>query len=53
MSDAEVALELTKIIMASKDWELDHINSKTSKDDVLSLFRECRSAVQANVSAQG
>ena len=52
MVEIEVALELTKIIMKSKDWEMKHLNSKTSKDDVLSLFRECCSTVRAGASSQ-
>lgn len=48
MTDVEVALELTKIVL--KEDELSLKQSKTPKDFVLSVYRECLSEVRDAVS---
>ena len=48
MTEVEVALELTKIVL--KEDEISLKQSKTPKDFVLSVYRECLSEVRGTVA---
>ena len=48
MTDIEVALELTKIVL--KEDEISLRQSKTPKDFVLSVYRECLAEVRGSAA---
>lgn len=46
MSDAEVALELTKLVISDGDGPSELTSAGSRKDGILSVFRDCYAAVR-------